>query len=269
MTPNPSCAEYPPGVRRSRREHIAPLDFWRGERVVYGRPDFSQVDPAKVLPIPQIREIIRIPKEPAQPLGKRKRGHPHRGRSKTAEPRPPNSKGRGTPASANLEEGWDDDTPSNAKVLDYRTGQEVERRIAWTAKMVNPQPVANNTWSFDKIFGDADFIASGQLVIPPGSRKPSKATKDNTYVGLTFCLRVTCFLPSSDLLRHRGCRQPQGPRDVSRSIHRRDVHGSPRYAFSLSQPQSLLISYLQATPTSSRTYPNATPSYSSRKRERR
>jgi centromere protein C len=54
--------------------------------------------------------------------------------------------------------------------------------IAWTAKMVNPQPVANNTWSFDKIFGDADFIASGQLVIPPNSRKPSKATKDNTYV---------------------------------------------------------------------------------------
>ncbi|KAJ2923225.1 hypothetical protein H1R20_g13869, partial [Candolleomyces eurysporus] len=48
--------------------------------------------------------------------------------------------------------------------------------------MVNPRPVANNSWSFDKIFGDADFIAAGQLVIPPNSRKPSKATKDNTYI---------------------------------------------------------------------------------------
>ncbi|TEB18934.1 hypothetical protein FA13DRAFT_1744891 [Coprinellus micaceus] len=176
---NKENRDYPPGVRRSRREHIKPLEYWRGERVVYGRPDFSQVDPVKVLPIPQIREIIRIPKEPAVPLGKRKRGHSQRARSKTAEPGGPHSKNN---VRFNPEDGWDDETPSNATVLDYRTGNEVERRIAWTAKMVNPQPVANNTWSFDKIFGDADFIASGQLVIPPNSRKPSKATKDNTYI---------------------------------------------------------------------------------------
>ncbi|KAF5309100.1 hypothetical protein D9611_014783 [Ephemerocybe angulata] len=107
------------------------------------------------------------------------------GEARKWSPWPPSKTGSTVAAAAapaNLEEGWDDDTPSNAKVLDYRTGQEVERRIAWTARMVNPQPVANNSWSFDKIFGDADFIAAGQLVIPPKSRKPSKATKDNTYI---------------------------------------------------------------------------------------
>ena len=41
---------------------------------------------------------------------------------------------------------------------------------------------ADHNWSFDKIFGDDDFIAAGQLIIPPRGRKPSKAAKDNTYV---------------------------------------------------------------------------------------
>ena len=93
--------------------------------MVYGRPDFSQVDPVKVLPIPQIREIIRIPREPPVPLGKRKRGHSQRARSKTAEPGGPHSKNN---FPFNPEDGWDADTPSNATVLDYRTGQEVDRR---------------------------------------------------------------------------------------------------------------------------------------------
>ncbi|KAF5323949.1 hypothetical protein D9611_008281 [Ephemerocybe angulata] len=173
---NKENREYREGVRRSAREHYAPLEYWRGEKVVYGRDRL----------VPSITEIIRIPKEPPAPLGKRRRG---RSRSKSRAPSSKTGGGAGGGAGAgvgagpaNLEEGWDDDTPSNAKVLDYRTGQEVERRIAWTARMVNPQPVANNSWSFDKIFGDADFIAAGQLVIPPKSRKPSKATKDNTYI---------------------------------------------------------------------------------------
>ena len=53
--------------------------------------------------------------------------------------------------------------------------------------MVNPRESANSSWMFDKIFGDDEFIAAGQLVIPPRGRKPSKAAKDNTYV-------KTCYL---------------------------------------------------------------------------
>jgi centromere protein C len=50
--------------------------------------------------------------------------------------------------------------------------------------MVKPREAANSSWLFDKIFGDDDFIAAGQLIIPPKGRKPSKAAKDNTYVKL-------------------------------------------------------------------------------------
>ena len=57
--------------------------------------------------------------------------------------------------------------------------------------MVKPREAANNNWFFDKIFGDDDFIAAGQLVIPPKGLKPSKAAKDNTYVKFAILLSTT------------------------------------------------------------------------------
>ncbi|KAF8213609.1 Mif2/CENP-C like-domain-containing protein, partial [Mycena galopus ATCC 62051] len=50
----------------------------------------------------------------------------------------------------------------------------VTRRVAFTAKMFTPAPA--------KIFGDGDFMAAGQLVIPEGKRKPGEGTNDNTYI---------------------------------------------------------------------------------------
>jgi len=48
--------------------------------------------------------------------------------------------------------------------------------------MIQPTVAANSDWSFQKVFGDGDFVAAGQLVIPPGAKKPTKGTKDNTYM---------------------------------------------------------------------------------------
>ena len=89
------------------------MEWWRQERVVYGRRDSGLVL------VPQIKEIIRLPQEPIKPLGKagkRKRGTSVRGKSK----------GRDTPF--NPEEGWDENTPTNATVIDYDTQEEVSRR---------------------------------------------------------------------------------------------------------------------------------------------
>ena len=54
--------------------------------------------------------------------------------------------------------------------------------VAYPARMFNPKLAADGSWYFDKVFSDDEFIAAGQLVIPPSGRKPSKAAKDNTYV---------------------------------------------------------------------------------------
>ncbi|KAF9077708.1 Mif2/CENP-C like-domain-containing protein [Rhodocollybia butyracea] len=168
------------GVRRSQRRPIKPLDWWRNEKYVYERPAQGSTL------VPHIKEIIRIPEEPKEPLGKHKR---KRGRSRTAQPMgkdKPNREGglnRGESAvDDNPEEGWDDKTPAVSMVIDWKTKEPCDKRITCLAKNVKPQPAIGNEWFFQRIFGDDSFIAAGQLIIPVHKRKPSKTTKDNTYI---------------------------------------------------------------------------------------
>lgn len=95
--------------------------------MVYGRPNNAS-GPVLVAPI---KEIIRLPKEDAEPLGgKRKRGTTRpRSRSKSARPIDPDD--YDIPPAApvpNPEEGWDDDTQSTCRVLHFTDKSEVERR---------------------------------------------------------------------------------------------------------------------------------------------
>jgi centromere protein C len=143
--------------------------------------------------VPTIKEIVRIPKEPPKPLGTayRKRRHTT-----------PRSKSEVVVATDNPEEGWDDKTQTNGVVIDWFTGNEVSRRmfsisthsqllfpdvrlagLAFPGRLVGHRPAANNDFFFTKVFGDGEYIAAGQLKIPPHKHKPSKMTKDNTYVG--------------------------------------------------------------------------------------
>lgn len=75
--------------------------------------------------------------------------------------------------------------------------------------MVKPRQAANNSWLFDKIFGDDDFIAAGQLIIPPKGRKPSKAAKDNTYVSCYLIITAIANSLGSGILCDRRCRELQ------------------------------------------------------------
>lgn len=56
---------------------------------------------------------------------------------------------------------------------------------------MNHRPAVNNDFFFTKVFGDGEYIAAGQLRIPPKKNKPSKMTKDNTYVRLLLSRLVT------------------------------------------------------------------------------
>ncbi|KDN48888.1 hypothetical protein K437DRAFT_255446 [Tilletiaria anomala UBC 951] len=63
------------GIRRSKRHRYQPLEWWRGERAVYGRPSLpksgggasarqSQASSPRrrVVPVPVLKEIVRVPK---------------------------------------------------------------------------------------------------------------------------------------------------------------------------------------------------------------
>ncbi|KAI0723819.1 Mif2/CENP-C like-domain-containing protein [Cerioporus squamosus] len=180
------------GLRRSKRRRYSPLAWWRLEKVVYGRRENGQSL------VPSIKEIHRIPQMPAEPLGARRRRGQSRKNSRTVEPEAQQV------LVYNPEEGWDEKTDSRCLVREYGDeDKEVERRVAFTANMVQPKPAAQGAFYFQKIFGDGDFLAAGQLIIPPGSTKPTKGTKDNTFVfyviqgAVQFCVHKTNFVLST------------------------------------------------------------------------
>lgn len=200
------------GVRRSKRERYKPLEWWRGEKVVYGRTQSS----GPIL-VPTIKEIIRIPAQKPLPLSHKRRGY-SRARSKTADEKL-------TTAVHNPEEGWDDATDPFGEVYDLDKQALVVRRmcpalyfpvcakvrfsgLAWTTNRLSLVKAANSDWLFEKVFGDSDFVAAGQLLIPPECRKPTKATKDNTYVKSIVSIAGTFLLIfEQDFLCNRGSRE--------------------------------------------------------------
>jgi centromere protein C len=101
------------GLRRGKRLRYEPLEWWRCEKVVYGRRD-----PGKVTYVPTIKEIVRIPKDLPKPLGGTHKGKRRGTRGKTEE----------TVSVVNPEDGWDDKTATNGVVIDWFTGNEVSRR---------------------------------------------------------------------------------------------------------------------------------------------
>ncbi|KAG8893830.1 hypothetical protein FRB99_001679, partial [Tulasnella sp. 403] len=160
------------GVRKSKRHRYRPLEFWRGEHAVIRRP--RRNDP----PVPIITEIIRVPEEHVEPLGKK---HKRRGATK-----PPSSRGPGRPPKEvymdDPEEGWDEGTASDAMVMDYDTKEVIKQVVAKTRAMLDPKTPPGQEYSFEKVFTDAEFIAGGVLNLPKGARKPPKPSKDNTYI---------------------------------------------------------------------------------------
>ncbi|KAI0320706.1 Mif2/CENP-C like-domain-containing protein [Amylostereum chailletii] len=162
--------EHPDGLRRGARTRYKPLAWWRNEKVVYGRRETGTSF------VPVIKEVVRVREEPHLPLGKAGK------RKRSKAPRSQSHANDDPSAVYNPEEGWDEQTPLTGVVLDWHTGEEVQRRLAFPSSRVQPRPAANNEFYFQKIFGDGEFIAAGQLRIPPNGHKPSKMTKDNTYV---------------------------------------------------------------------------------------
>ncbi|KAH7313239.1 Mif2/CENP-C like-domain-containing protein [Rhizoctonia solani] len=173
-------ASTPPNVRRSQRERFSPLEWWRGEKFVYGRSPDPEEGP---LLVPLIKAIERPPKPPTVALtkkGQKKGGR--RIKFKKEEEQEEVELGGGVFGAPRTEEdGMDEETEELGIVMDYATGREVERRIAFPGARVDFNPT-DGPFCFQKIFGDSDFFAAGVMKIPVGGRKPNRPSKENTFV---------------------------------------------------------------------------------------
>ncbi|SCV69126.1 BQ2448_2146 [Microbotryum intermedium] len=161
--------------RRSNRQRLAPVEYWRNERVVYKRRPSGL----------GITEVVLYPKPDPEPLAaQRKKG----GRSTSQAPR-----GRAQSVKAEAkdeEEGVDSLTDPEGLVWSWEGQAETQRRVAFTKKMINTKPAGQGEFRYQKIFSELDYLAGGIIDIPSGSEKPQKPSKDNTYI--FYCIQGSC-----------------------------------------------------------------------------
>jgi hypothetical protein len=72
------------GLRRSKRAHIQPLEYWRGERIIYGPNDFDEDMYASLQNMPVPKEVSR-----AQPTPYKQRAKSAATKKKATEPAAP------------------------------------------------------------------------------------------------------------------------------------------------------------------------------------
>lgn len=165
------------GPRRGIRQRFPRLAHWRGERVVYGRsmtPDGNQ----KVI---GMVDVVRVPDEPTSPFAaSRKKRRAGLQKIKSESVGPDDITTHHAP-----EDGWDDKTRPNGIVYSYTKNKDCERAVVCTKKMatldVEDQAGDPNSFQFQRVVKDSDFIAGGIMHIPVGGGKPLKPAKDNFY----------------------------------------------------------------------------------------
>ncbi|GAA5872563.1 hypothetical protein JCM3774_006852 [Rhodotorula dairenensis] len=174
------------GVRRSNREKVPRLEYWRNERIIYERRR-SGVG---------LKAIVRVPKEDPVPLTKAGHKKGHHGVKRSASARAPSSRARSVKAEVPEEQGCDDMTDPDGLVWSWEGEAETTRRIAFTERMMDPKLTLDGKFAYQKIYQELDYLASGVLTIPPGGEKGLKSSKDNSYV---FC----CLQGSVSVTVHR------------------------------------------------------------------
>ncbi|SPO19949.1 related to inner kinetochore protein MIF2 [Ustilago trichophora] len=212
------------GVRRSTRQRFAPLEYWRGERIRYGRPslptgstvedlrrrpgeDEFEDDPSMMLmrkrvPVLDIKEVIRVPRAPGEgtfagttrprtttsrrKIDRKSEDRTPRPPSRTPDPeRPWEVQLDPTADTVHPEDGWDVKTVETGLVIDDEDQIEILTSIVRTKSSLQPLVAANQQFRFEKLFNCGGLMATGILQLPPGTRKPTKPSKDNSFV---FCV---------------------------------------------------------------------------------
>ncbi|ODO05031.1 hypothetical protein I350_05643 [Cryptococcus amylolentus CBS 6273] len=194
-------------TRRSGRQHIKPLEYWRGEKVVYA--------PGPGLAI--VSEVVTIPEESAIPFAARnkRRGHRAASASKGSGGGGGKRKRRGEDSEEEEEEdeaGWDDKTEPTGLIQDFPGKAECHRKIACPKALLVPKLVQGGSFKYQKVFGEGGFMAAGVVYVPVGEKKNTKPSKDNAYVFYVIqgAVQVTIYrtsfvmAPGSQFLVPRG-----------------------------------------------------------------
>ncbi|KAG0296106.1 hypothetical protein BGZ98_001108, partial [Dissophora globulifera] len=201
------------GVRRSHRTKIAPLEFWKNERVILGKddPDSAPVIKA-VLRAEQIvdtkpRKRRRGPNKAQVPQQKQRRKPGRPPRSQT-QPQDGENSGEDAARDYQLEDTEDEleademlardrrtlkgakiaeeEASKKAEVLEFGTDNIVSRVIAESRDSIQFREVEGGQYQFHRGVEDADFLTSGTIKLLPNGSKPLSRHQTNSSFSMAF-----------------------------------------------------------------------------------
>ncbi|KAI1309161.1 hypothetical protein EDD11_004123 [Mortierella claussenii] len=179
------------GVRRSHRTKIAPLEFWKNERVIVGKDEDSAQ--------PIIKAVLRAT-APEGSSNKRKRAvttssssfhkAPQRQRRRQVRNLQAHDYDVADKSESALEEDeldgedlmgpMDEVASKKAEVLVFGTSDVASRVIAESTEGLNFRAVEGGQYQFHRGLEDPDSLASGTIKIKRGGRKPMGGTTNGS-----------------------------------------------------------------------------------------
>ncbi|BFZ61111.1 mitotic fidelity of chromosome transmission-related protein [Saitoella coloradoensis] len=178
--PSEDFSELGSDVRRSRRARVAPLAFWKNEKIVYGASDRRK---SSGLVLPEMKEIIRVEETtPAKAKKRAANGTTARGRKRSVK----SGDSSDEESDEDIEE---EDGLMEAQVLGWQADGEDEtvvKVIACPSTQIKPKAVANTSMRYQKIFAVNDFVATGVVDLPPGAEKLPRSSKQNVMIFAVF-----------------------------------------------------------------------------------
>ncbi|KAJ3300869.1 hypothetical protein HDU76_005995 [Blyttiomyces sp. JEL0837] len=154
-------------VRRTSRNHIKPLEYWRNERVLYS---YTKNETGEVV-VPQAVEVIRGPREDELKPKKQKANTESGGHGRR----------RSYNRSRGLESQDDDELDKSLEpksksvlVIDSETNEEREMEIVCTPSMINPDIACQGNFVLQRTLKAGEHCGTGILDLPVGAEKPTK-----------------------------------------------------------------------------------------------
>lgn len=146
------------GQRAGKRQKIAPLNYWAGEKIKY-KFVASKLDSVM---LPEIQQVCKVEIKQEVPRAKAKH---HRSKPNSTKHRS---------GSAEVQEKVAPLDSPYIDVLNHVTGDEEQLRVVCTPEMHDPRVVGSGGYTFQRTFSVGNFCGSGILNLDPGAEKPNK-----------------------------------------------------------------------------------------------
>lgn len=223
IRPSPLPSPPPEGLRRSKRTKIAPLAYWRNERIVYSRaleagnadPDSTLVSDIRKIPLQEISEVVHIP-EAQKKKSTARRGRPPKNATTTGRGRKSNLKlgiydYESDPEIEGSE--WFKDKSLEAEVFQSEDSR-IKRVVAWSPEggnFLSPPAGKNGQLGMDNfkvapLFdSESEMIAAGLLEFPVDGFKSLRTTGESLFIFHVANGLIEVTLNSEKFVVTRGC----------------------------------------------------------------